>query len=316
MSDVQELRESFLNAFPAAALLLWQDRIVAVNGAVRRRLPQLEPGEPIPPELLALSGEGGGLVTLGGAAWRVLPLLWMAMPIASVVLIATAPFAAESGAESGGMRVRDLLRQPLVLVAMVIMTCAGASELTMSQWASTFAERGLHVTKVLGDLLGPCLFAVFMGLGRMLYGKLGSRLPLKKSLMGCAILCIVCYLTAALSPVPFLALMGCAVCGFSVSLMWPGSLSMAAARFPFGGTALFAILAVMGDLGCSVGPWLAGAVSDAAQGVPALTEFAAQSGLTLEQLGLKSGLLLGVIFPVILLIGTAFVQEPRYARKD
>ena len=240
------------------------------------------------------------LFALGGAAWRVLPLLWMAMPIASVVLIATAPFAAESGAESGGMRVRDLLRQPLFLVAMVIMTCAGASELTMSQWASTFAERGLHVTKVLGDLLGPCLFAVFMGLGRMLYGKLGSRLPL----------------TAALSPVPFLALMGCAVCGFSVSLMWPGSLSMAAARFPFGGTALFAILAVMGDLGCSVGPWLAGAVSDAAQGVPALAEFAAQSGLALEQLGLKSGLLLGVIFPVILLIGTAFVQEPRYARKD
>ena len=256
------------------------------------------------------------LFALGNAAWRVLPLLWMVMPIASVVLIATAPFAAESGAESGGMRVRDLLRQPLFLVAMVIMTCAGASELTMSQWASTFAERGLHVTKVLGDLLGPRLFAVFMGLGRMLYGKLGSRLPLKKSLMGCAILCIVCYLTAALSPAPFLALMGCAVCGFSVSLMWPGSLSMAAARFPFGGTALFAILAVMGDLGCSVGPWLAGAVSDAAQGVPALAEFAAQSGLALEQLGLKSGLLLGVIFPVILLIGTAFVQEPRYARKD
>ena len=239
------------------------------------------------------------LFALGDAAWRVLPLLWMVMPIASVVLIATAPFAAESGAESGGMRVRDLLRQPLFLVAMVIMTCAGASELTMSQWASTFAERGLHVTKVLGDLLGPCLFAVFMGLGRMLYGKLGSRLPLKKSLMGCAILCIVCYLTAALSPAPFLALMGCAVCGFSVSLMWPGSLSMAAARFPFGGTALFAILAVMGDLGCSVGPWLAGAVSDAAQGVPALAEFAAQSGLTLEQLGLKSGLLPGVIFSAI-----------------
>ena len=105
------------------------------------------------------------LFALGDAAWRVLPLLWMAMPIASVVLISTAPFAAESGAESGGMRVRDLLRQPLFLVAMVIMTCAGASELTMSQWASTFAERGLHVTKVLGDLLGPCLFAVFMGLG-------------------------------------------------------------------------------------------------------------------------------------------------------
>lgn len=255
------------------------------------------------------------LFVIGDNAWWVLPLCWIVMPLLSVALFARAPFAPTAAEEGKGMRVRELLCQPLFLVAMVIMTCAGASELTMSQWASTFAEKGLQIPKVMGDLLGPCLFAVFMGAGRMLYGRLGSRMPLKKSLMGCAILCVICYLTAALSPNPFLALMGCAVCGFSVSLMWPGSLSMTAARYPLGGTALFAILAVMGDLGCSLGPWLAGVVSDTAQNVPALAEYAGQAGITLEQLGLKSGLLLGVIFPVVLFIGTIFVREPRYVKE-
>lgn len=255
------------------------------------------------------------LFVIGDNAWWVLPLCWIVMPLLSVALFVRAPFAPTAVEAGQGMRVRELLVQPVFLVAMVIMVCAGASELTMSQWASTFAEKGLQIPKVLGDLLGPCLFAVFMGCGRMLYGRLGSRMPLKKSLMGCAVLCVACYLTAALSPNPFLALMGCAVCGFSVSLMWPGSLSMTAARYSLGGTALFAILAVMGDLGCSVGPWMAGVVSDAAQGVPALAQYAQQAGLTLEQLGLKSGLLLGVIFPVVLLLGTAFVREPRYAAR-
>ena len=127
--------------------------------------------------------------------------------------------------------------------------------------------------------------------------------------MGCGLLCVACYLTAALSGNPVAALAGCAVCGFSVSIMWPGALSMSAARFPTAGTALFAILAVMGDLGCSVGPWLAGLVSDGAQAVPQLTQFAAQAGLTAEQLGLKAGLLLGTVFPVTLFVSTMFVRE-------
>ena len=251
------------------------------------------------------------LFAIGDSAWWVLPLCWIVAPLVSVALFLRAPLAPAAEEGGQGMRVRDLLTKPLFLVAMVIMVCAGASELTMSQWASTFAEKGLHIPKVMGDLLGPCLFAVFMGLGRMLYGKLGSKMPLKKSLMGCALLCVACYLTAALSPNPLLALLGCAVCGFSVSLMWPGSLSMTAARYPLGGTALFAILAVMGDLGCSIGPWLAGLISDTAQNIPALIEFAQEAGMTMEQLGLKSGLLLGVIFPIILFVGTLFVREPR-----
>ena len=249
------------------------------------------------------------LFVIGRSAWQVLPLCWVIVPACSALLFVRAPFAPVVGGEGGGMKLGTLLRTPAFLVAMLIMVCAGASELVMSQWASTFAEKALGVSKVVGDLAGPCMFAVLMGLGRMIYGRMGSRLPLKKCLMGCGLLCVACYLTAALSGNPVAALAGCAVCGFSVSIMWPGALSMSAARFPTAGTALFAILAVMGDLGCSVGPWLAGLVSDGAQAVPQLTQFAAQAGLTAEQLGLKAGLLLGTVFPVTLFVSTMFVWE-------
>ena len=249
------------------------------------------------------------LFVIGRSAWQVLPLCWVIVPACSALLFVRAPFAPVVGVEGGGMKLGKLLCTPAFLVAMLIMVCAGASELVMSQWASTFAEKALGVSKVIGDLAGPCMFAVLMGLGRMIYGRMGSRLPLKKCLMGCGLLCVACYLTAALSGNPVAALAGCAVCGFSVSIMWPGALSMSAARFPTAGTALFAILAVMGDLGCSVGPWLAGLVSDGAQAVPQLTQFAAQAGLTAEQLGLKAGLLLGTVFPVTLFVSTMFVRE-------
>lgn len=251
------------------------------------------------------------LFVIGRSAWQVLPLCWVIVPACSALLFVRAPFAPVVGGEGGGMKLGKLLCTPAFLVAMLIMVCAGASELVMSQWASTFAEKALGVSKVVGDLAGPCMFAVLMGLGRMIYGRMGSRLPLKKCLMGCALLCVACYLTAALSGNPVAALAGCAVCGFSVSIMWPGALSMSAARFPMAGTAMFAVLAVMGDLGCSVGPWLAGLVSDGAQAVPQLTQFAAQAGLTAEQLGLKAGLLLGTVFPVTLFISTMFVREKK-----
>lgn len=249
------------------------------------------------------------LFVIGRSAWQVLPLCWVIVPVGAAVLFVRAPFAPVVGGEGGGMRLGALLRTPAFLVAMLIMVCAGASELVMSQWASTFAERALGVSKVVGDLAGPCMFAVLMGCGRLLYGKMGSRLPLKRSLMGCGLLCVACYLTVALSGNPVAALAGCAVCGFSVSIMWPGALSMSAARFPMAGTTLFAVLAVMGDLGCSVGPWLAGMVSDGVQAAPQLAQFAAQTGMSAEQLGLKAGLLLGTVFPVTLFVSTLFVRE-------
>ena len=255
------------------------------------------------------------LFVIGDNAWWVLPLIWTVVPAATALMFVKAPFAPIVAEEGKAMRLNELFRQPMFLVAMVIMISAGASELTMSQWASTFAEKGLQVNKVVGDLLGPCLFAVLMGTGRLIYGKMGSRLPLKKSLMFCGALCVVCYLAASLSGNAFLALMGCAVCGFSVSLMWPGSLSMTAERFPLGGTALFAILAMSGDVGCSVGPWLAGLISDGIQNAPAMADYAAKFALTAEQLGLKAGILAGVIFPVLLFVGTLLFKEPKHSKE-
>ena len=146
---------------------------------------------------------------------------------------------------------------------MLLMLCAGASELAMSQWSSLFAERALGVSKVVGDLMGPCLFAVFMGIGRTLYGIWGERIRLSRALALCAVLCILCYLGTALFQNPLLALLSCALCGFSVSLMWPGTFSLTAAAYPKGGTAMFGVLAVLGDIGCSTGPALMGAVSGA-----------------------------------------------------
>ncbi len=248
------------------------------------------------------------LQAIGHDNWRLIPLAWIFVPIASAVLYTKAPMPQQPH-EAETMRLGGMLKNHIFIAAMVVMVCAGASELTMSQWSSLFAEKGLRVTKVIGDLAGPCLFGVLMGLGRMLYGIWGSRLPLRKCLIGCAVLCIVCYLTAALSASPAVALAGCALCGLSVSLMWPGSLSRTAKLFPTGGTAMFALLAMMGDTGCSLGPWMAGAISDAVEKLPFAAHKAAELGLTMDQISLKAGLLFGVIFPVILLIGTMKMKD-------
>ena len=188
------------------------------------------------------------------------------------------------------MSVRELLSSKLLWMALLLMTCAGASELAMSQWASLFAEKSLGISKVMGDLLGPCMFAVLMGTGRLLYGLYGNRLRIQSALMGCAAVCVLSYLLASLSPYPMLSLVGCALCGLSVSLMWPGVFSLSAANFKRGGTAMFALLAMFGDLGCSLGPWLTGVMSDAAQ---------SSAAITMDSL--KFGVLVGTVFPLIML---------------
>ena len=172
------------------------------------------------------------------------------------------------------------------------MGCAGASELAMSQWASLFAEKGLGVSKVMGDLLGPCLFAVLMGTGRLIFGLFGEKLKLERALLFCSGLCIISYLGVTLIPVPAVALIFCGLCGFSVSLMWPGMLSLCSERFHGGGSAMFALLAMFGDLGCSVGPWLTGLVADNSS--------------------LNTGLLVSIVFPVMMLVGVAlFEKKPK-----
>ena len=178
------------------------------------------------------------------------------------------------------------------------MGCAGATELTMSQWASLFAEQGLGLPKVWGDLAGPCLFAVLMGLGRCGYGLWGAQMPLVPALVGCGTLATLCYLTAALASAPGLSLVGCALCGLAVSLLWPGTFSLAAARFPFGGAAMFGLLAVGGDAGAAVGPWLAGAVAEATTGSHGSFRALAALLPDVSGAGLRAGLLLGTTFPL------------------
>ena len=167
----------------------------------------------------------------------------------------------------------------------------------------------------MGDLLGPCMFALLMGIGRTIYGILGSRMPLKPSLAVSGLLCVISYLLTVLAGNPYVSLFGCALCGFSVALMWPGTFSLTAAAFPKGGTAMFALLAVMGDIGCAVGPWITGVVSDFVLSLEQIVEFGARNGLDADQLGLKSGLLVAGFFPLILLLGVFLLKKnPQHAK--
>ena len=246
---------------------------------------------------------------LGEGIWPLLPVLWAIIPALDFFVFLKAPLGSVIAEGGTPMRIRDLFKSGFFWVAMVLMICSGSSELTMSQWSSLFAEKGLRVSKLLGDLLGPCLFAVFMGITRAAYGVFGSKIDIHKALIASGGLCVVCYGMTVFSPDPIVSLIGCALCGVSVALMWPGTLSFSAARFPMGGTAMFGILAVCGDIGGAFGPWLAGVVSDAAQKTGAVMNLAAQTGLEPEQLGLKAGLLLGMIFPVCLFIALMMLKK-------
>jgi len=243
------------------------------------------------------------LKLIGSPFWPVLPVLWTLIPIYNLFQFLRVPLMPPLPEEKL-MSLKELCSSKFFFIALILMMCAGASELTMSQWSSIFAEQGLHLPKIMGDLLGPCLFAVFMGIGRTIYGIWGNKINLKKALIFSGALCIICYMTTVFAPSPILGLMGCALCGLSVSLMWPGAFSLSAAKFPAGGTAMFGMLAVFGDLGGSLGPWLTGFVSDLSQRrlTPLLTGIVQRSGMDSAQLGLKSGLLVAMVFPVVLLI--------------
>ena len=237
------------------------------------------------------------LAQIGQAAWHILPLVWAVVPLANLGVFLRVPLPPTiPGADS--ITLRRLCTAPAFAAALVLMVCAGATELTMSQWSSLFAEQGLGLPKVWGDLAGPCLFALLMGLGRCVYGLWGVQMPLVPALIGCGALATLCYLTAALASAPRLSLVGCALCGLAVSLLWPGTFSLAAARFPFGGAAMFGLLAVGGDAGAAVGPWVAGAVADATSGTQGTLSVLAALLPDAGGAGLRAGLLLGTIFPL------------------
>lgn len=243
---------------------------------------------------------------IGEDLWFIIPILWSLLPLYNLFRFLKVPLM-PTVSEEEKTPLKTLFTSKIFLVALLLMLCAGASELAMSQWSSLFAERALGVTKVIGDLLGPCLFAVFMGIGRTIYGVWGEKIHLTGAMVFCAALCILCYLGTALFENPWLSLLSCALCGFSVSLMWPGTFSLTSAAYPKGGTAMFGILAVLGDVGCSVGPALMGAVSGAVSGNANIA--ASFPNLTADQLGLKSGMLFSAVFPAFILIGVLLLAR-------
>ena len=221
----------------------------------------------------------------GIANWKILALIWAVIPAVNTVMFARVPIAPLIEEGEQGYSVRELFSKKIFWILMLMMACAGASEQSVSQWASTFAERGLGVSKTVGDLAGPMAFALLMGAARAFYGKYGEKIDLDRFMTGSCILCVLSYLCISLVPNPVMGLVGCALCGLSVGIMWPGSFSKAAVALKGGGTAMFALLALAGDLGCSGGPTLAGMVSGYFDD------------------NLKMGILAAVIFPILLLIG-------------
>lgn len=224
-------------------------------------------------------------VIFGVENWKILTLIWALVPLVNMINFARVPIAPLLKDGETGMSVMELAKSKLFWLMLLVMVCGGASEQSVSQWASALAESGLGVSKTLGDLMGPMFFALTMGIARVFYSKAEGKISLERFMMGCGVLCVLAYLLVALSPWPVIGLIGCGICGFSVGIFWPGTLSLASATMPRGGTMMFCLLALAGDLGCSAGPTLAGMVSSA------------------NGDNLQLGILFAVIFPAVLILG-------------
>ena len=231
----------------------------------------------------------------GTENWKVMALLWAIVPAVNLVVFATAPIYSLDGGDQPSERVGGLFRNRLFWIFMLMMVCAGASEQAVGQWASAFAERGLGVSKAVGDLAGPMAFAFLMGLSRLIAGKYSERIDTTSYMKYSAVLCIISYICIVFVPSPVVGLLGCAVCGFSVGMLWPGTYSMASAGL-HGGTPMFALLALAGDVVCAFGPTLAGLASSAAGD------------------DLRRGILAAIVFPVLMLVGILLTGKHKKAR--
>ena len=225
-------------------------------------------------------------------SWKWLACVWAVIPLYNIYNFATCPI--EHTTDDGkGMGTGRLLRVPLFWVSIILMVCAGASELSMAQWASAYTESALGFSKAMGDLAGPCMFAITMGISRIIFGKYGDRLDLMRFMMGSGVLCLSCYIAASLSNTPVIGLIGCILCGFSVGIMWPGTISICSGRLPEGGTAMFALLAMAGDLGGAFGPSLVGNITQNAGN------------------DLRKGMLVGCVFPLVLILSLLLLKGTR-----
>ena len=232
------------------------------------------------------------MTIFGIDSWKWLACIWAIVPAVNIYNFATCPIEklVEDGEEIG---VRALLKSPLFAVFIILMICSGASEISMAQWASAYAESALGLTKTLGDLTGPCMFAVAQGICRVIYGKVGDRIDLQKFMLCSGGLCLLCYVATFISTNPVIGLVGCIVCGFSVGIMWPGTISLSSKAFPIGGTAMFAILAMAGDMGGAIGPMAVGRAAQMAGD------------------NIRIGMGIGCIFPLVMIIGLIIMKNKR-----
>lgn len=231
------------------------------------------------------------LKVFGASSWKILAAIWALLPLANCFVFTKVPLAPLVAEDGTGMHIGQLFRSRVFWVIMLMMLCAGASEQAVSQWASAFAEKGLGVSKAVGDLAGPTVFALLMATSRLLYGKFGAKIDLNKAMMASALLCVVSYLLIGLTNSPVLGLVGVGLCGLAVGIFWPGTFSTAAASLRGGGTAMFALMALAGDLGCSGGPTLAGAIAGAFGD------------------NLRLGILCAVAFPALMILGILLIRR-------
>ncbi|MEX2682664.1 MAG: sugar MFS transporter [Candidatus Sigynarchaeota archaeon] len=235
---------------------------------------------------------------LGRTSWQWIMVCWAVIPAVNFVNFMRVPLGSPVPETGPHMGLARLARKPFFIVAIITIAAGAAAEITMAGWTSAFFEKTLNIPKAIGDTTGVAAFAFMLGLGRLLYGKFGTRMSLLKVMIAGAILAAACYLVVAFSPVNVLSIVACMACGFGVSLLWPGTLVLSAKRFPKAGSSMFAILAAGGDMGASIGPWIVSLVADAA-------------GTLSEQIGLRLGLLVGTLYPIL-----AFVCLHWMARRD
>ncbi|MBR4173613.1 MAG: MFS transporter, partial [Clostridia bacterium] len=241
----------------------------------------------------------------GNGIWQFIPIAWALVPIISIVMFSVVPIPEIARAEKKSGEKLPYKSKVFLLMCFLMIT-AGASEITMAQWASVFAQKGLGINKFAGDILGPCLFAVLMGSGRVLFGIFGKNVNLKSALTYYAVLCTVCYIVAATAKNAYIALFACALTGFSVSIMWPAVYSYSSCVIKTGKTAMFGILALCGDVGCSFGSWLTGSMSDFSLKLTKVLEMADRCGISYEQMGLKIGIACAAIFPLLMSLALIF----------
>lgn len=230
----------------------------------------------------------------GRENWSYIPLVWAVVPFINMLAFLRVPIV-EPGKEVKQSTLIELLKAPTFIVYMIMMFCGGASEIAMSQWASLFVEQALGVTKAIGDIVGPCLFALFMALGRVIYAKFSKKVSFTRLLIWLNILCFVCYLMVGICKIAALSLIFCALCGFSVSISWPGIYSAGARTFKTGGAVMFSAFAMCGDIGCALGPGLVGLVA--------------------EYTSLNIGFIAASVFPLIMVICSLYILKAKVAKK-